>query len=977
MGKGKLCGMSRHCLLLLLASAALSVQGEQNCPLPPSLQSASSVENIFSDQQEVYLGDAMAETIALHVNVVQNDDLGAHLSDLGRRLVQYLPPSKLNFRFFLIDLPEVNAFSIAGGRVYVSRKIVAFARNDDEIAGVLAHELGHIVTHQTAIEMTRAFREVLGVNDVGSRDDVFRKYHQYLENVARRRSRASDEGEKKQIVADQVSVFALARAGFDVKTFPEFWDRFAGLHRKTGSWISDLFGATTPAQHRLREMINNMGILPPGCADHRPTVNEAEFKTWQDLVVDSDIGARPEALAGLISKRRLTDRLRPEITNLRFSPDGRYILAQDDGGIHVVSRDPFRFLFYIPSPDAGEAKFSADSKLIMFSTTGMRVELWSVTEQKRKLVREITVRSPCLQTELSPDGNTLACLDTEHALKLINLSDASVLYEEKGFWHPSPHQLLNLLLTEIQERKEQESSASLHFVNMAFTPDGHYFLAAYGTPRLEAHQSYTVENRPVMGPNGEGDIVKAVRPSIQYYAEYSPGFLMFDLATRSKTSAPSSIRDEVGLSFSFLGPDRIVGINYKAPQKSRVLKFPSGETLAETVFWQGLNLRAATHGDFLIVGPLKDYPLGVMDLATRENKVVIKQSAADIYDGLILTEQVTGHLALHRKDKSAPLAVLVLPEGNLGEVRASAASPDLNFLAVSSRTRGAAWDVSHDFRAVQMRRFSAVGFDGAALYVDLPEFQSFARQTAEIHLDTGAHSFRELNKDDVAVQNGLYLIVTKPRKEGVNRSNADIDVRDIRSGSLLWSRYFPDEVPSISFDPEIGTGILRWQVSETAAHKELQGLPQLNQRAEKDDYLCEVLDAKSGARLSAFILKSNHGSLHFLDVKANQKWAVVEASGDQLIAYAIPSGEEQTQFFGSDPVLSTSGLLAFHNDKREVTLYDLATSEQRQQYVFAQPVVSKIFSADGKRLLIFTADQTVYFFDVTAGTATEKVAVND
>src|SRR3954466_2099406 len=221
MGKGKLCGMSRHCLLLLLASAALSVQGEQNCPLPPSLQSASSVENIFSDQQEVYLGDAMAETIALHVNVVQDDDLGAHLSDLGRRLVQYLPPSKLNFRFFLIDPPEVNAFSIAGGRVYVSRKIVAFARNDNEIAGVLAHELGHIVTHQTAIEMTRAFREVLGVNDVGSRDDVFRKYHQYLENVARRRSRASDEGEKKQIVADQVSVFALARAGFDVKTFPE------------------------------------------------------------------------------------------------------------------------------------------------------------------------------------------------------------------------------------------------------------------------------------------------------------------------------------------------------------------------------------------------------------------------------------------------------------------------------------------------------------------------------------------------------------------------------------------------------------------------------------------------------------------------------------------------------------------------------------------------------------------------------------
>jgi hypothetical protein len=102
----------------------------------------------------------------------------------------------------------------------------------------------------------------------------------------------------------------------------------------------------------------------------------------------------------------------------------------------------------------------------------------------------------------------------------------------------------------------------------------------------------------------------------------------------------------------------------------------------------------------------------------------------------------------------------------------------------------------------------------------------------------------------------------------------------------------------------------------------------------------------------------------------------VEASGDQLIAYAVPSGEEQTQFFGSNPVLSSSGLLAFDNDRREVTLYDLTTPAQRQQYVFAQPVACKIFSKDGKRLLVFTADQTVYLFDVTTATATEKVAAN-
>jgi hypothetical protein len=102
------------------------------------------------------------------------------------------------FRFYLIDLPQVNAFSIAGDRVYVSRKIVAFAHNDDELAGVLAHELGHIVTHQSAIEMTRAFREILNVTQVGSRDDVFRKFHQYVENVSRQRHRSRGSSEPRQ-----------------------------------------------------------------------------------------------------------------------------------------------------------------------------------------------------------------------------------------------------------------------------------------------------------------------------------------------------------------------------------------------------------------------------------------------------------------------------------------------------------------------------------------------------------------------------------------------------------------------------------------------------------------------------------------------------------------------------------------------------------------------------------------------------------
>lgn len=128
----------------------------QDCPLPTVLQPLPAGIDIFSDKQESDLGDAMAEQIGPRLRMIENDVLKDYLRSLGNRLVQHLPPTNLNFRFYLIDLPEPNAFSIAGGRVYVSRKLIATTRSEDELTGIIAHELGHIVTHQTGIYMTRA-----------------------------------------------------------------------------------------------------------------------------------------------------------------------------------------------------------------------------------------------------------------------------------------------------------------------------------------------------------------------------------------------------------------------------------------------------------------------------------------------------------------------------------------------------------------------------------------------------------------------------------------------------------------------------------------------------------------------------------------------------------------------------------------------------------------------------------------------------
>src|SRR6185503_6556866 len=96
---------------------------------------------------------------------------------------------------------------------------------------------------------------------------------------------------------------------------------------------------------------------------------------------------------------------RSDIIHLRFSPDGNYLLAQDDAGINVLSREPFAPLFRIDTEfDTYYANFTPDSKEIVFYSDNLRVERWSVAEAQRIDVKEVVLLKGCLQSQLSPDG---------------------------------------------------------------------------------------------------------------------------------------------------------------------------------------------------------------------------------------------------------------------------------------------------------------------------------------------------------------------------------------------------------------------------------------------------------------------------------------------------------------------------------------------------------------------------------------------
>jgi predicted Zn-dependent protease len=124
--------------------------------------------------------------------------------------------------------------------------------NEDELAGVVAHELGHATVRHSASDFSTYLKQILNVTQVGDRKDITEKYNLLIERERTKQiSRSNDHESAQQLEADRIGLFAMVSAGYDPNAFTGFFDRLVETKGKTGSWFSDIFGKVRPEQKRL------------------------------------------------------------------------------------------------------------------------------------------------------------------------------------------------------------------------------------------------------------------------------------------------------------------------------------------------------------------------------------------------------------------------------------------------------------------------------------------------------------------------------------------------------------------------------------------------------------------------------------------------------------------------------------------------------------------------------------------------------
>lgn len=946
-------------LLLILTLIYPTTAQQQQCA-PPLPSASRSEPNIFTEEQEIYLGDAVAEYIQKDYKVIEDPEVTAYLTTIGERLTRHLPLNKLRFQFFLVDLPDANAFVIPGGRIYVSRKLVAAARTEDELAGVIAHELGHLVSHDAAIDTTRQFKEVLGVTSVGDRRDIFNKYNQLIESVRLKPGAFKvKDREKGQLFADQAGMFALVSAGYDPDAMASFWDRIVGTEGKKGNWFTDLFGTTRPEQKRLREMANSAKALPAACRQ-RTAATQTAFAEWQSKVVAYTGLGRKESLRGVLSKLQLTPPLRSDIQHLRFSPDGAYVIAQDDAGINVLSREPFEPLFRIDTYfDTYYAIFTPDSKEIVFYTDNLRVERWSIAEARQKDVKEVVMLKGCLQTSLSPDGKLLACLDPQFDLNLVRVETGEIVWKKKEFYAPDYWQYLSIL-SSVRLNGDDSSDLNLGLINMKFSPDARYLVAGYHG-RLEIGRTY-------VGNAGE----------------------VIDTATMTKVSIPDSLKRLIAGGFAFVGNDRIAGINRENIKKSAVVKFPSGELVTELELWRR-GMAGATRGDYLLIRPIKDYALGVMDIKTKTISKVNERAALDIHGPYFVAEMRNGQVGLYRMEKNELVATALLSNVSLGRLRVAEVSPDLKFLALSGRSRGGVWDLSKAEAALALRNFQGghVSDDGY-FFGDFPKTDEVERNIAKFNLNTGDAVSGPKIEGNTSYQFGQYLFTIKsasatekPKSEPGDkekdkfdpmafRRNVIIEMFDARTMKPLWSRSFPKETPRTWIAPGYNTMALIWDISSDAAKAEISSEPRLAQqlsrmREKQGDYFLKILHAQTGEEIGKLLIETGKGSFRASNIYAVGDSVIVTDTENRVLVYSLKTGEQKGRVFGGYATVSeASKLLCVENEMGKIAVYDLESLDKHEEFSFTSPISMLRFSRDGRRLFVLTSAQMVYILDVAS-----------
>ena len=223
-----------------------------------------SLGDWYSIDTDVKIGKQYAMMVESSARMIQDPVINEYVNRVGQNLVRN-SDAKVPFTIKVIDSDDINAFALPGGFFYVNSGLILAADNEAELAGVMAHEISHVVLRHQTKEMTRANYVQLStiplmfvINSWGLYEATNLAMSLALPVTFMKFSRDFEAQ------ADYFGLQYMYKAGYDPQAFIDFFEKIKALEKEKPGLISKAFASHPPTPDRiLKSQEEIRDVLPP------------------------------------------------------------------------------------------------------------------------------------------------------------------------------------------------------------------------------------------------------------------------------------------------------------------------------------------------------------------------------------------------------------------------------------------------------------------------------------------------------------------------------------------------------------------------------------------------------------------------------------------------------------------------------------------------------------------------------------------
>ena len=249
-------------LVVCFLSCSCLISGCQNNPA-----TGKNEFNLMSTDEEDKIGKKEHKRVLEQFGGEYNNvKLNNYINSLGKFLVSTSELPEKEFKFTILNTPIINAFALPGGYIYLTRGLIYLCQNEAQLAGVIAHEIGHITARHTA----KRYTKTVGTNVLLQVLNVFSK-NNYVNNLLGQSAQLYllSYSRSQEYEADKLAVRYMSRAGFDPNEMARFlslMERYSNFQKKIlriDKNVSELLKTHPNSSKRVNEVVSGYeGRIP-------------------------------------------------------------------------------------------------------------------------------------------------------------------------------------------------------------------------------------------------------------------------------------------------------------------------------------------------------------------------------------------------------------------------------------------------------------------------------------------------------------------------------------------------------------------------------------------------------------------------------------------------------------------------------------------------------------------------------------------